>query len=93
MSLTNSTSNQSYSSKMTGKTFPTEWFLRGFTFAAIVPLLLAMLVWKSGNRHDFCIGLSVGLLIGLLAQSFSISNVEWNDTSRPSDVENFSITR
>jgi hypothetical protein len=83
----------SYFEKLTGRTVAPIWFLRGFTIAAILPLLLAMFVWKSGASHDFCIGLSVGTLIGLLVQTFAISNVDLNSAPQPSDVQDLRMTR
>jgi O-antigen ligase len=83
----------SYFEQMTGKSISALWILRGFTVASIVPLVLAMFVFHTGNRHDFCLGLSVGVLVGLLAQTFAISKVDLNTTTQPSDVQDLRITR
>jgi O-antigen ligase len=83
----------SYFQQMTGKSISALWILRGFTVASIVPLVLAMFVFHTGNRHDFCLGLSVGILVGLLAQTFAISNVDLNTPPQPSEVQDLRITR
>jgi len=49
--------------------------MRGFAISVLTVLGLAMFVFKTGNAHDFCLGMAVGLTIGLLAQSFAISKV------------------
>lgn len=84
--------NPSYFARMSGKSDNTLWTLRGFSFAVLVVLLLAMFVFKTGTRHDFCLGLGVGILIGLLAQLSAVKRVEVNDTTRPADVDNLSVT-
>ena len=40
------------------------------TAVALVSCLLAMTIFKTGARHDFCLGLTVGVLLALLAQTF-----------------------
>lgn len=82
----------SFFEQLTGRSIRHVWLLRGFTIAAIVPLLLAMSVWKSGASHNFCVGLSLGTLIGLLVQTFAISNVDLNSAPQPSDVQDLRIT-
>jgi preprotein translocase subunit SecF len=59
---------------MTGISISPLWLIRAFAITALVPLVLAMLVWTSGIRHNFCIGLTVGLLIGLIVQTFADQN-------------------
>jgi hypothetical protein len=83
----------SYFEQMTGKSISALWILRGFTVASIVPLVLAMFVFHTGNRHNFCLGFSIGTLIGLLVQTFAISNVDLNTTPQPSDVHDIRVTR
>jgi hypothetical protein len=78
---------------MTGKAISPVWILRAFTIVSIVPLLLALFVFTSGGRHGFCVGLSVGTLIGLLVQTFAISNVDMNSSPKSSDVQDIRITR
>jgi len=93
MAILTTNSSPSYFEKMTGKSIPTLWILRGFTVASIVPQLLALFVFQTGNRHNFCLGFSVGMLIGLLVQTFAISNVELTSAPQPSDVQDLRITR
>ncbi len=52
-----------------------------------------MFVFKTGNRHDFCIGLATGTLIGMIAQLFAVKNIEVNNDLQSSDVDNLCITR
>lgn len=47
------------------------WTIRLMTVLAMVACSLAILVFKSGHAHSFCIGLTLGFLVGLLAQSFA----------------------
>jgi hypothetical protein len=68
------------------------YLVRAFLVATILPLALAMFVFRTGESHDFCLGLGMGLLISHLAMSFSFSNVEIKDNSRPSDVEDIRVT-
>lgn len=84
--------HQSYFQRTTGKPLKLLWIVRGFSLAVLVTLLLAMFVFKTGVRHEFCLGLAVGMLIGLIAQLFAIRNVEQNDTTRPTDVDHLSVT-
>lgn len=84
--------SKSYFESITGKATNPLWILRGFTAAAIVCLTLALFVFKTGGPHGFCVGLALGVLIGLLTQLSSISNVELNSTPQRSDVENLSVT-
>jgi hypothetical protein len=88
-----SNSAPSYFEEMTGKAISPVWLLRVFTIVSIVPLLLALFVFTTGGRHDFCIGLSVGTLIGLLVQTFAISNVDLRNAPRPSEVQDVRITQ
>ncbi len=83
----------SYFESVTGKPVNPLWLLRGFGFAILTFLLLAMFVFKTGNRHDFCIGLATGTLIGMIAQLFAVKNIEVNNDLQSSDVDNLCITR
>jgi len=47
------------------------WTIRLLTVLAMVACFLAMLVFKSGPSHSFCVDLTLGFLVGLLAQSFA----------------------
>jgi preprotein translocase subunit SecF len=65
--------------------------MRGFAISVVTVLVLALFVFKTGNSHDFCLGIAVGLMVGLLAQSFAISKVELKDTPGRSDVDTISF--
>jgi preprotein translocase subunit SecF len=91
--MTSSNSHQSYFEATFGKPVNVVWFLRGFTAAAIIAIALALLVFKSGVRHDFCLGLAAGVLVGVLAQTFAIKHVEVNHDSQRSDVDNLNVAR
>ena len=85
--------NSSTFERITGAAVNPIWMLRGFAIAAIVPLVLALFVFKSGGAHGFCVGLSIGTLVGLIVQLFSVKSVELSDTTRPADVDNLFVTR
>jgi hypothetical protein len=74
MTSPNRNASPSYFEIMTGISISPLWLIRAFAIAALVPLLLAMLIWTSGARHNFCIGLTVGLIIGLIVQTFADQN-------------------
>lgn len=69
------------------------WFLRIVPLVSTILILLAMLVIKSGNYHDFLLGLAVGLLISMTVQAFAIKSVELNEPPQQSDVQNLPVTR
>jgi hypothetical protein len=69
------------------------WFLRLTPPACIVCLALAMFVFKSGNPHDFLLGLVAGLLAGVSVQAFAIKNIELDNSPHTSDVQDLRITR
>jgi hypothetical protein len=91
--MATSNQSQSFFESVTGRSVNPLWFLRGFGIASIIPLVLALTVFKSGGSQGFCIGIAIGLLVGLIAQTFAISSVELNRQPQPSDVDSFSITR
>jgi Na+/proline symporter len=93
MTTSNSTSAPSYFETVTGKPVNPVWLLRAFPAAALVCVLLATFVWKTGNAHGVCLGLAAGTLIGLIAQTFAITRVEVRNDPQRSDVDNLSITR
>lgn len=68
------------------------WFIRITPLVSTLCLLLAMFVFKSGNHHDFLLGLAAGLLIALSLQSFSIKAIELDDSPQASDVERYPLT-
>ena len=49
-------------------------------------------VFKTGGRHDFCLGLAAGTLIGLLVQSSIIRNVDLKENQQRSDVNHYPLT-
>jgi hypothetical protein len=91
--MANTKSSQSFYESVTGHPVNPLWVLRGFGIAAIVPLVLALFVFKVPSARDFCVGLSLGLLVGLIAHTFAISSFEINQKNQPSDVDALSITR
>ncbi len=54
-------------------------------------LALAMIVFRSGTWHEFCLGAALGLLIGFCAFSTTLQGVTLKDTPQPSDVAPHSI--
>jgi hypothetical protein len=88
---TSSNSHPSYFEKVTGRPVSALWVMRVFAISVVTVLVLAMFVFKTGNPHDFCLGIAVGLMVGLLAQSFAISKVELKDAPSRSDVDNISF--
>jgi len=91
--MANTKHSPSFYQSVTGHPVNPLWLIRGFSMAAIIPLVLALLVFKTPGAHDFCVGLSLGLLVGLVAQTFAISSVELKENKQPSDVDALSITR
>ena len=67
------------------------WTLRFFSITPTLLLALAMLVFRTGNLHEFCLGAALGLLIGFCVYSTGIRGVVLRDTPQPSDVERHSI--
>jgi ABC-type nickel/cobalt efflux system permease component RcnA len=47
------------------------WSIRLMSGLAMIPCALSLTVFTTGNAHSFCGGATMGLLIGLLAQSFA----------------------
>ena len=68
------------------------WFLRITPPVCIVCLALAMFVFKSGNPHDFLLGIVAGLLVGVTFQTFAIKGVELDNSPQPSGVERYPLT-
>ncbi len=88
---TSSNSHPSYFEIVSGRPANALWVMRGFAISVVTVLVLALFVFKTGNSHDFCLGIAVGLMVGLLAQSFAISKVELKDTPGRSDVDTISF--
>jgi hypothetical protein len=66
--------------------------LRVLTALAATMVALALSVFKSSPAHEFCVGLALGLLVGLCVISFGIKDVVLQDTAQPSDVHRYPIT-
>ncbi len=62
------------------------WCFRVLPALALVSLLLAQTVLRSGNWHDFCLGFPTGLLIALIAVSFSVEEISFRRGKERSDV-------
>jgi hypothetical protein len=90
--MTSSNSHPSYFEAAFGKPVNLVWLIRGFAAAALVAITLAMFVFKTGGRHDFCLGLAAGTLIGLLVQSSIIRNVDLKENQQRSDVNHYPLT-
>ncbi len=89
--MTSSNSHPSYFEAVFGRSVNLVWLIRGFSTAALVAITLAMFVFKTGGRHDFCLGLAAGTLIGLLVQSSVIKSVELKDDQQRSDVNHYPL--
>jgi hypothetical protein len=90
--MTSSNSHPSYFEAAFGKAVNLIWLIRGFSAAALVAITLAMFVFKTGGRHDFCLGLAAGTLIGLIVQSSIIKSVELKENEQRSDVTHYPLT-
>jgi hypothetical protein len=67
------------------------WTLRFFSVTPALLLALALMVFRAGSLHSFCLGAALGLLIGFCVFSTSIVGVTLKDARQPSDVEPHSI--
>jgi predicted MFS family arabinose efflux permease len=65
------------------------WFLRIGPMLCAVIVTLALTVFKEGPRHGFCLGLVLGILIGVVVTGFQIRSVEIADSREPSGTRLF----
>jgi L-lactate permease len=63
------------------------WTLRFLSVTPALLLALALMVFRAGSLHSFCLGAALGLLIGFCVFSTSIQRVVLRDTPQPADVE------
>ncbi len=63
--------------------------LRGGSVACAIILGLSLTVFKDGPHHAFCVGLALGLLVGVAVTSFQIRSIEITDDTQPSGTRLF----
>lgn len=83
----------SYFERSTGHLVAPLLVLRVLGLTILTMLALALLVFRTGGAHSFCLGLATGLCVGLVAQLFALTKVEVKDTTRPSGVDQLPLTR
>ena len=67
------------------------WLLRGGTLACVLILTLSLTVFREVGHHAFCVGLALGLLVGITLTTFQVRRIDLSDETRPSDVQAYSI--
>jgi len=68
------------------------WTLRLSPALALISLILAQTVWRSGRAHDFWLGLATGQLLVLCIAAFQVTGVTWKNDAQPSDVDDLRLT-
>ncbi len=68
------------------------WSIRLFAGLALGASLQALTVCKTGNQLVFCLGLTLGILLGLFVQSFAIKATESSRVDLKSDVDDLRVT-
>jgi hypothetical protein len=69
------------------------WTLRLCPSIALVCILLAETVWKSGFAHGLCFGIAAGQLAMLCIISFQITSVTMHNPPQNSDLQELHLTR
>ncbi len=75
-------SDPSFIELMTRRPWKLIWSVRVMAAVAVITQICAVAVFKSGAAHAFCGGATLGVLSGLLAQSFAGRNPEAEDDRR-----------
>jgi hypothetical protein len=75
--------------KLTHGRWKPMWSIRLFTAFALTTTVLALAVFKTGNAHAFCQGLTLGILLGLLTQTFATQATDSSTANLRSDVESY----
>ncbi len=65
------------------------YFLRIAPIACAVILILALTVFKDGSGPSFCMGLVVGILVGVAVTAFQIRSIEIVDADQPTGTRIF----
>ena len=66
--------------------------LRVMVGAVTILLALAHFVFKDSPSHDMCLGVALGMMVGVCVVSLEISSVDFKRREQPSDVTRNPIT-
>ncbi len=69
------------------------WTLRLSPLLALIGVLLAELVWKSGHLHLFCLDLAIGQIGVLSISSFNITAVKTRKSTDDSGIQQLHLSR
>jgi hypothetical protein len=68
------------------------YFLRIAPIACAVILILALTVFNDGSGPSFCMGMVLGILVGVAVTAFQIRSVEIADATEATGTRIFPVT-